>query len=233
MKFEVYCDEAYPDLFSSKKPQARYLVIGSLWLPADARGDVKAAVQGLRNKHSIGDEFKWQKISPSKVAFYTELIDLFFGFGDRLRFRCIAVDRTQVDLVRFHESDHELGFYKFYYQLLHHWVFDFNEYAVYCDVKSSRIPDRLETLRLCLGRANLTSTVTRVQVIASEQSLGIQLADVLTGAAAARLNDRLRPYGAKSLVTETIERHLQRRIGKTRRTEEKFNVFVIELQGGW
>ncbi|MDT8399424.1 MAG: hypothetical protein RQ899_12480, partial [Pseudomonadales bacterium] len=30
--------------------------------------------------------------------FYVALIDLFFAYGDNLRFRCIAVDRTQLNL---------------------------------------------------------------------------------------------------------------------------------------
>ena len=37
MKFEVYCDESRPDLLSSQKPAAQYMVIGGLWLPADQR----------------------------------------------------------------------------------------------------------------------------------------------------------------------------------------------------
>jgi hypothetical protein len=233
MKFDVYCDEAYPDLFSSGVPPARYLVIGSIWMPADARADVKHAIQLLRNQHRIGPEFKWQKIAPSKQDFYLELVELFFGFGDRLRFRCIAVDHTQVDLFRFHESDHELGFYKFYYQMLHHWILDFNEYSIFCDVKTNRLPDRLETLARCLAHANLSSGITRVQAIPSGESLGIQLADVLTGASAARLNDRLRPGGAKHTVVRAIEQHLGRTIERTSRGENKFNVFVIDLQGGW
>lgn len=233
MRFDVYCDEAYPDLFSSQNPQARYLVIGSLWLPTDVRDDVKRGIQALRNRHRIGHEFKWQKASPSKLAFYLELIDLFFTFGDLLRFRCIAVDRTQVDLVRFHESDHELGFYKFYYQMLHHWILDFNEYAIFCDTKTTRMPSRLATLRRCLAYSNLSSTITRVQAIGSEQSLCIQASDVLTGAAAAGLNGRLRPGSAKEAVVAAIERRLGQQIQRTHRSENKFNVFVINLQGGW
>ncbi len=37
MDIDVYCDEVYPDLFSSKNPQAQYLFIGSLWLKKDDR----------------------------------------------------------------------------------------------------------------------------------------------------------------------------------------------------
>jgi len=53
-----------------------------------------------------------------------------------MRFRCIAVDREQVNLA-LHQNDGELGFYKFYYQLLHHWILD-NEYRIFCDLKTNR-----------------------------------------------------------------------------------------------
>lgn len=41
MKFEVYCDEALPDLFTSKKPRGQYMMIGALWLPADLREELR------------------------------------------------------------------------------------------------------------------------------------------------------------------------------------------------
>ncbi len=87
MKFEVYCDETLPDLFTSQHPQARYLMIGSLWLPADLRETVKARIAELRERHGVYGEMKWRKVSPSKLGFYTDLVDLFMSFGLDLRFR--------------------------------------------------------------------------------------------------------------------------------------------------
>ena len=93
MKFEVYCDETLPDLFTSAHPDARFLMIGSLWLPADLRDVVKARIAGLRQQHGVHGELKWRKVSPSKLGLYTDLIDLFMSFGLDLRFRCIAVEQ--------------------------------------------------------------------------------------------------------------------------------------------
>lgn len=233
MKFEVYCDESRPDLLSSSNPQAKYIVIGSLWLRADDRDEFKSTIQGLRNKHKIGGEFKWQKVSPSKKDFYTDLISWFVSLGSRLRFRCIAVDQNKVNLMRYHDNDQELGFYKFYYQMLHHWIMDFNEYAVFCDFKSNRQRDRLHVLRECLSASNLSSRVSNVQAIRSDKSVLLQLADVLTGAAAARLNDTLTPDSAKYEVVFSLEQSLDCHIQHTRKNEQKFNVFVIDLRGGW
>lgn len=104
MKFDVYCDESHPDLFASGNPQAQFMVIGSLWLPTDSRGEMKEAIHSLRDKHRIGGEFKWQKVSRSRELFYQELASYFLDLGDRLRFRCIAVDHAKVNLVHYHAN---------------------------------------------------------------------------------------------------------------------------------
>ena len=56
MKIEVYCDEAYPDLFSWQNPEARYPLIGSLWLESDDRERFGAEI------HELGS----QKLVPQK-----------------------------------------------------------------------------------------------------------------------------------------------------------------------
>lgn len=233
MRFEVYCDENRPDLFSSKNPLARFMVIGSLWLQSDDREEVKLALHQLRDKYRVGGQFKWQKVSPSRLDFYREVVGFFFARGQELRFRCIAVEHDKVDLIHYHEDDQELGFYKFYYQMLHHWIMDFNQYTVFCDFKLNRDRDRLHVLQRCLNRSNLSAEVLNVQAVRSKESVLLQLCDLLTGAAAAKLNDGLRPGGAKAEVVTHVEQALGRPIAHTTRAEPKFNVFVINLQGGW
>ncbi|MEA1979995.1 MAG: DUF3800 domain-containing protein, partial [candidate division Zixibacteria bacterium] len=117
MEIDVYCDEAYPDLFSSKKTPVKYLLIGGIWLNLENRSRFKSDIHALRDQYQIGGEFKWNKISRSKVIFYKNLLSWFHDQGTELRFRCIAVDRNQVNLIKFHSNDQELGFYKFYYQM--------------------------------------------------------------------------------------------------------------------
>jgi len=233
MNFEIYCDENRPDLLSSQKPPAKYMVIGSLWLKAESRDLFKKEIHRLRDKHKIGGAFKWQKISPSRTNFYKDLIDWFYEKGEDLRFRCIAVEHDKVDLIHYHESDQELGFYKFYYQMLHHWILDFNEYAVFCDFKVNRHCDRLHVLKRCLSSSNLSAGFSNVQAIRSKESILIQLCDVLTGIASAGLNNSLKQGSAKSEVLEYLEAKLGKTIRHTFKAEQKFNVFVIDLQGGW
>lgn len=98
MRFEVYCDEANPDVLTSVNPRARHLMIGSLWLPEELRNELKLRISALREHHQAWGEIKWSKVSPNRRDFYVELVDLFFAYGDNLRFRCIAVDRAQLNL---------------------------------------------------------------------------------------------------------------------------------------
>lgn len=233
MKFDVYCDETRPDLLCSKAPPATFLVIGSVWAHQEDRTRLKGEIHALRKKHKVGGEFKWQKVSPSRLEFYKELISLFFSEGDRLRFRCIAVDHTKVNLVKYHDNDQELGFYKFYYQLLHHWIHDFNDYSIFCDHKVNQDMRRLQVLQRCLVSTNLSATIGKVQAVRSDESVMIQLADVFVGAASAKLNAALRPDSAKSKVVEFLESKLGRAIAPTAKGEAKFNVFAIDPKGGW
>ncbi|KPK90623.1 MAG: hypothetical protein AMJ88_15745 [Anaerolineae bacterium SM23_ 63] len=234
MDFEVYCDESMPDLFSSKKPgKRRYLMIGSLWLPASLRDEIKKKIHELREKHNTWGEIKWNKISHPRLDFYLALIDLFISYDLNLRFRCIAVDHSQVD-VSLLDNDEELGFYKFYYQLLHHWILDFNKYRIFCDVKTNRDPQRLKVLQRCLQYANLSSKIEDIQSLPSSSVVLIQLCDLLLGTASSRMNKTFKMGSAKEQVLQSLEQHLVKAtLAPTSRNEQKFNIFRIQLGGGW
>ena len=135
--------------------------------------------------------------------------------------------------MRFNSEDAELGFYKFYYQLLKHWIFDFNDYAIFTDLKKNRNKGRLKELEHTLDRSNLTSDVTQVQGLPSEQSLGIQLADILTGLVVSKFNKKASSTAKLELIEYIENKYLSKEIAPTSKWEEKFNVFKINLQGGW
>jgi len=233
MMFEVYCDEAMPDLFTSQKPRWQYLMIGSLWLPAPLRKEIKRKIYSLRKTHNTWGEIKWSKVSPSRIGFYIELIDLFKSYQLDMRFRCIAVDHSQVNM-SLHDNDEELGFYKFYYQLLHRWILDFNKYRIFCDAKSNRDSKRLQVLKTCLLYANLSSDIEDIQALHSRDVVLIQLCDLLLGAANSRMNNTLKKDSAKEKLVKRLESHLGvTKLIPTSSDERKFNIFCIRLDGGW
>lgn len=233
MDIEIYCDESRPDLFTSQAAEKdQYLLIGSLWLPADKREVVKRDIWDIKEKYNVGTQIKWQKISPSRLEFYLSLIDLFFKYGETVRFRCILIDAGKIDFARI-KNDPELGFYKFYYQLLQHWISDQNRYRIFCDTKTNRSPDRLRTLQHCLSATNLEAEIVSIQSIPSKESAIIQFADLLLGATSSYVNKTLRPGSAKAAVVDKLAQSLGRKLFPTSKVEKKYNIFEIRLQEGW
>lgn len=227
MEYDIYCDESRSDIFTSKKTLDHFMVIGGLWLETKNRSKFKEELQNLKKQNRCFGEIKWNKISPAREDFYKKVVDYFFSKGDDLRFRCIVVDKNKVDLMRYHQADAELSFYKFYYQLLHHWILDFNAYSIYLDTKTYRVKDRISVLRNCLRNANLSSEIKNVQALPSHELVFIQLTDLFVGAVSASFNQGVMSNVKKNMLV-SIEQHLKHKITTpTSRDYPKFNVFKI------
>lgn len=231
MDFEVYCDESGIEALA-KTDAHHYTAIGGIWLPADQRDSFKQGFNDIRKKYGIKGELKWNKISPSYFELYKEIIDFFFQ-SKYIRFRVILIEAKKVDHIRFNEEDAELGFYKFYYQLLNHWILDFNNYDVFLDLKVNRDKGRLKDLTRTLNCSNLTAEVRQVQGLPSDESVGIQLADILTGMVNAKFNMEITGAAKKDLISYVESQYLATTIRPTHKWEEKFNIFRINLEGGW
>ena len=230
MKFEVYCDESCLEALKNKNEHF-FMGIGGIWMPAEMRDKFKTELKQIKSKYNVQGEFKWNKVSPKYLPMYKEIIDFFFD-AKYLRFRIILVESDKVNLVTFHNSDAELSFYKFYYQMIKSWIYDFNLYDVFLDLKKNRNKGRLKELERFLDNANFFSDVRTVQGLPSNQSLGMQLADLLTGIITAKFNNKTTSI-AKSELIRYVESHLGNVIQPTSKNEEKLNVFKINLQGGW
>lgn len=232
MKIDVYCDENHPELFTSQNPKAKYLMIGSVWIEAKWQKKFKEEVWKLRKKHQIWGEIKWRKVSKLSLEFYQELIDLFESYKHKIRFRCIAIDSTKFKK-SFHKNDEELGFYKFYYQVLNHWIDDYNDYSIFCDIKTNYDLTRLNTLKNCLSNANIMANINNVQALPSKEVVLIQLADFLLGMTSASMNETLVEGSYKSQLVQYYQEKYSRKFQPTYKNEFKFNIFKINLKGGW
>lgn len=146
MDFEIYCDESRQELFRTERAtEGKYVLIGGIWIEASKRAHFKGLIKQFRDHYDVWGEFKWNRVSSSRLDFYLDLVRLFFR--EDMRFRCILLARDEMDALRFHHADEELMFYKFYYQLLHPWILDLNRYRIFLDLKTNRVPDRLRTLK--------------------------------------------------------------------------------------
>lgn len=233
MKIEAYCDESRQDLLTTKKETTdRYMVIGSIWLHRDYRGSLKNKIKRIKAKYDLyHSEIKWKYISPSQLDFYKEIVKQFFEEGENIRFRCIVVDTKLVDLDTYHQNDAELGFYKFYYELLHYWIEEGNEYYIFTDIKTNRKKNRLKKFHEILNTANpyTNTNIVSVQAIPSKESVFIQLADLLIGAVGYSCHSYSKS-SAKNEIVQLITDEIGRRpCEATLRGENKFNVFKIQL----
>jgi len=236
VKIEIYCDESRQDLFNNKNSiteNNRYICIGGIWIESEIREKVKSDIKVIQKKHNVFGEFKWKTVTPSKYEFYKELVELFFNYDDKIKFRCVVIDAKQVDMKTYNNSDSELGFYKFYYQLLTYWINNKNQYKIYTDYKVNRKNDRLNDLKLILNNKSRSSTTVQlIQAINSKESLLLQLEDVLMGAVAYKYN-----FGdsgkamAKNNLIGVIEDILKTKITDNNRYNNKFNIFKINLRG--
>lgn len=229
MNINVYCDETLPDLFTTKKPTTKRLLIGSLWIEEEIKEEIKQSIKHLREEYNCWGEIKWTKISPSKEDFYFKLIDLFFSYGDQMRFRCISVDPKQINW-QMHNGDKELGFYKFYFFVLDKWIVEFNSYNIFCDAKVNRDLTRLKTMQEILQSSNRLSNINRVQALPSKEVILIQLSDLFLGAASSKINNVQQGSVSKQKFITHLQEHLGREIAPTSPYERKFNIFNINLQ---
>ena len=230
MKYEIYCDESCWEALYDMTSH-NYAVIGGIWIPARKRQEVKSHINKLKTKYGLYGEIKWNHISPKSVDLYKELVHMFFD-DNQIRFRAICIEAAKVNHKRFNHGNGELGFYKFYFQLIHHWMLMGNSYQVFVDYKLNGYQHRVQELGSILNNAS-TAELTQIQALPSEESVLIQLADVLTGAVASGFNSSKLQSNAKQIVRELIENKLGHSIKGTSAGEPKFNVFNINLRQDW
>jgi len=85
-RFSLYCDE-------SRIHSARYMLIGGLWLPQELEETLRADLRGVREASNMTAEFKWTKVSQSKLDGYRAWVDCFFK-NPAVDFRSIVIDTT-------------------------------------------------------------------------------------------------------------------------------------------
>jgi hypothetical protein len=209
------------------------MAIGGIWLPRDEKHRITAKIQEIRRRTGIRGEVKWSKTSNRCLAAYRQLTDFFFD-EPAAKFRVIVVDQAKFDPATHHGGDSELGFYKFYYEMLEKWIEPGNEYLVLLDFKQNHGADRYQTLRLFLERrCRGFAWISDLTVIDSRQAPIAQICDLLTGAVAADSSSDLKPGTAKSELAAHIAGRLgwpSLRCSSLSPAVCKFNVFRIQLQ---
>lgn len=131
--FNVYCDESC----HLENDRQKAMVLGSVWCPLDKTREIATRLREIKQKHGMSAVFevKWTKVSPSKKDLYLDLIDYFFD-DDDLHFRALIVpDKTQLRHNAFPGQDHDVWYYKMYFDMLKVIFRPDARYRVYLDIE--------------------------------------------------------------------------------------------------
>jgi hypothetical protein len=113
MTYNIYCDE-------SRQTKDRFMVLGGLIIEQSDVPKFDSTMKKFRVEQKMHAELKWTKVSRGKLREYEGFIDYFFALNssDKVHFHSIILDNHAINHAKFSQGQKEIGFYKFYYQLL-------------------------------------------------------------------------------------------------------------------
>lgn len=192
----VYADE-------SSQTAHRYMVLGAL-ITGQSHLVLEHDLQAVKEMHHLFDELKWNKV-PSKGKFldgYQAMVRSFQAMP--LRFKAFVVDTAQYPLAHVTHSDRneELGFYKYFFQLLYTGIMrrdHRHNYHIYLDPKPKADIGSVHILERCINRKAMISGFPDMWnssccIIEEwhEPCACLQLTDLLTGMVAAKWNRKIK-----------------------------------------
>ena len=225
-EYNVYCDESC----HLENDGQKAMVLGAVWCPKDKRLEIAERIREIKQKHGLERDFeiKWTKVSPSKLAFYQDIVDYFFD-DDVLHFRGLVVpDKSVLDHER-HQQDHDEWYYKMYFTMLK-TIFDpDSRYYVYIDIKDTLGHEKVEKLQdiLCTNAYDFSRRmIADVKRVHSHEVEHLQVADLLIGALS-YLHRELSGNSAKeALIARIRQRSGYRLTLNTMMRELKFNLLI-------
>lgn len=225
--YNIYCDESRVE-----NKDYDLMAIGALIIPRHKKDEITAFLKSLFTQHKFTHELKWVKVRDNYERFYEALIGYFLENPD-IQFRSIVVDRTKLDYKKFHDSDEELAFFKFYYLLLKAKLLNETNYYIFLDKKPTRDKNRARALHSVLNSYVLVNkykcNIVHLQAYDSKENILIQFSDFLTGLISHDCNRGIEDNIKGRLIT-----YLAKHSGKeglcqtTPLAEGKFNVFCWE-----
>jgi hypothetical protein len=227
--FNVYCDESC-HLENDRQP---IMVLGAVWCPLERAKDISAQLAGIKARHGLKAQFeiKWTKVSGSWVAPYLDFIEYFFA-EKGLHFRALIASKGGLRHDDFGQS-HDEWYYKMYFDMLKVLFSPHAQYRVYLDIKDTRGRVKVAKLHevLCKNMYDFSrEIIERVQIIRSEESEIMQLADLLIGAVSYVNRGQSANSGKVLLVNRMRERSGYSLTRTTLFREEKVNLFRWQPQ---
>jgi hypothetical protein len=233
--FNMYCDESC----HLEHDRQKAMVLGAVWCPLEKTREIAIRLREIKMKHGMPTPFevKWTKVSPAKKELYLDLIDYFFD-DDDLYFRALIVpDKDKLRHNSFPEQDHDIWYYKMYFDMIKVILRPDSHYRIYLDIKDTRGAAKVAKLHevLCNNMYDFSrQVIERLQLVHSHEIEQLQLADLLIGAIG-YLNRDLQGNAGKMAVIQRMQQRSGYCLTKTTLLrEDKINLFrwhAAEVQG--
>ena len=227
--YVIFCDESGID-------GAQHYGFGSIWMPWERRGDFAKLMRTVMERHRYTSEIKWNRVCKEHLWFFRDLVRTFFE-TKWLMFHCLVVRKGDIDKTR-HDGDYDLARQKHFTMLLRKKIEFFAKgctdktYRIRVDPIASHYAKADEVVQI-VGNNQLRQqlgydAIHDVIECDSEETLGIQLADLLVGAVVAAWNGKV-----TSIHKQALQQSIAEYVGWTdlqadmRPDEWKFNVWYF------
>jgi len=233
--FNIYCDESC----HLENDRQKAMVLGAVWCPLEKTREIAVRLREIKKKHNMSESFevKWTKVSPAKKELYLDFIDYFFD-DDDLHFRALIIpDKSKLRHDDFPGQDHDIWYYKMYFDMLKVILRPDAQYRIYLDIKDTRGAEKIKKLHdvLCNNIYDFSrQVIERLQLVHSHEIEQLQLADLMIGAIG-YLNRGLQGNAGKEAIIQRMQKRSKYALTKTTLyQEEKLNIFcwrASEVQG--
>jgi hypothetical protein len=229
--YNIYLDESRID-----NPEDNFMVVGGVFIDREKVKEITGRIKDIKEKHQFKGEIKWVKVDEKKKSFMQDLINYVIDLDSSLfSFHCIVVEKSKVKYDTYHQSDKELAFFKFIYELLEKRLKSGHNYYIFLDYKPTKIRERVFNLKTYLEKYAYFNKedccIKHFQAYPSQENIFIQLADLLCGAVGYEKNKY-----PKGTIKSEIVNFIAEKIGKdsldfnSLPSESKFNIFHIKLE---
>jgi len=204
------------------------MVLGAVWMPRSEARSVADQIRAIKKEHGKAAvaEIKWNRVSPSAINFYQDVVSYFFSNPD-LHFRCLVADKTDLHHAEFGQ-DHDTWYYKMYFDLLKIILNPGDQYYIYLDIKDTRGASKIRRLHeiLCNSNYDFDWRIVRdMQLVRSHEVQQIQIADLLIGAVGYANRDLQTSDAKLSVIARIRECSGYNLTQTTLLSEKKVNIF--------
>ena len=186
--YEIYTDES-----GTSKPD-HHMLIGGFIINRLSREKIKSEIFSIKDDKSIKGEIKWGKVNKNNYDNLCKIVDYIYENNINLYYKSIVIDKKKVNNRLYNESNSDIGFYKFYYQLIYNgFCKELNmQDKVFLRLDQKSVNYSLSNLKDILNNGFLKrdkiSPICEIIPLDSKNDIFIQIADLITGAIRCQIN---------------------------------------------